>query len=178
MNPVASASEPLFWSFGPLPRSSSEGFLVTFTPRRVWEESVFARRILTEESSEAHRFIPFTFMDGKEQKIQEFGVSDSFVGMPRQVTRLSYPGDLSSLTPFSDRGLNRRAHAALWRGRCCFDLMIPRLYVEGILVALLPTDEGCRRPHPKYPRTVKFSGEYYWVSRKERHQLVQILTQT
>jgi hypothetical protein len=42
--------------------------------------------------------------------------------------------------------------------------MIPRLYVQGILVALLPTDEGCLGQHPKYPKAVKNSGEYYWVS--------------
>jgi hypothetical protein len=49
--------------------------------------------------------------------------------------------------------------AHTWVRLCRLDLMIPRLYEQGILVASKPTDEGCRRQHPKYPETVK-SGKY------------------
>jgi hypothetical protein len=163
MNLVAFLSEPLSWSFGPLPRSSSEGFLVTFTPWCVWEESIFFSGYLTEYGGDGSFHFDFMERAGNHWGFTYNLDSTWFDPFTKKdetgrnlLGLLAYPGFPDPRSKSSDRTMRTYLGGAL-EG----DLMIPRLYTRGILVSLKPTDEGCLGMHPKYLKTVKFSISCY-----------------
>ena len=117
MNLIGFLAIPVFWSFGPLPRASSEGFLVSFTPR--WRkrggEVIFS----------------YSFSHGIIESAPPTGVSK-----PSSRT-FSQEGKRGTRFWTRPRGASRNTRCGTVRS----NVMTPALQSLGILVSLKPTDE-------------------------------------
>jgi len=145
---IAFLSVPLFWSFGPLPRSSSEGFLVTFTPGplgRGVEDSYLPLSFLSEYSSKVHKSrgfitsVPPSWIPPISKKQTRTPILAWEEGRNHSPGVICDPQGLEPSARTFERAFG-------------IDLMNPHSQprVRGILVSSKPTDEGCRRTHPKY----------------------------
>jgi len=152
-------SEPFLfsfsWSFGADQCASSEGFLVTFTPRGV--EVIFCDYELFSEyqPQSSHRFIPFTIRE-ETLKLRGFILDpvrcfavdrrvlpqEGNAPVSNEVTSAgtsTYPAVSGQLPP--NEGLNRNGDFGRYQGEALrHNLMMTT--PQGILVALIPTDEG------------------------------------
>jgi len=175
MNLVATLPVPLFRSFGPLPRSSSEGSLDAFTPSLApLGESILVLGFFSEKSRESHRFIPFTIRERKP---------DRRPWIARQPRKRLAPVFSQACIPLGPqfghssfyRGFEPKAPLGSLGGLRHLNLMTPRGTTRpGILVSSKPTDEGCRRKHPKYPETVK--SKYLRIRRSLLRKLLKVRT--
>ena len=126
------------WSFGPIPRPSSEGFLVTFTPG-FWRIQVYPRWSLSEDLTYlSHRslgFITFKPPSGRMPTGQKRIGNYSYQSLAVRSVPLA---GSSIVTP---EGPTERIVGSQG-GVLGSDLMNPR--TQGILETLNPTDEGLR----------------------------------
>jgi len=138
---VAFSEVPLFRSFGADQCASSEGFLVTFTPRTVWRIRIFPLNFLSEY---------FSYVHNKNTVIELLAAAG--VSKPSSI-----PATVSSLKEEKVRGVEEPVSGhdrrqPRWLTFCCvigivpggvlrIDLMNPKP-ILGILVASNPTDEG------------------------------------
>jgi hypothetical protein len=103
--------------------------------------------LFAEEIRNTHRFIPFTIREGEPVQSPRLLV---FKGRHPFFRGLAYLGTPDKVNASNKRGFEPTGCYASSSGPPLGDLMIPRLYVQGILEALNPTDEGTNGQVPKY----------------------------
>ena len=139
---------PGFWSFGSIPRASSEGFLDPFTPR-VWRIQISPLYFLSEYFSKVtHRFLGFiaplseevTTLRSPPVRIRKDSLQTNEEEL--QEVRLRPPAG-----SFYSKGISTTPEGPklkpveIYQGEVLgIDLMNPR--PQGILVSLKPTEEG------------------------------------
>jgi len=163
MEPIASSVVPLriislfvpfFRGFGADQCASSEGFLVTFTPRSLFSlglEVIFCDYPYSWEEYSDHRFILFEIIERNPTvgSMHEIPVPS---GWSTGITQYLYPGGDAGFiastdrsgAPIEPRKLNHRFEF-LQRNLVHHNLMMTKpleFGFPGILVALNPTDEG------------------------------------
>jgi hypothetical protein len=135
---IGSPQVPGFWSFGPCPRRpSSEGFLATFTPGRIWEDSYLPLDFFSEYARKVHFSIketePRAHSEPSSQRNPSQGRETAFQRPPSG----------------RDQSVSIEIEpTSVPRGSSRIDLMILRPN-QGILVSLKPTDEALWE-RPKY----------------------------